>query len=90
VPLNRQRWVCDRRDALQAALDLTVAPDGWREHFPTALGLTDAADATVVGATLGLGLRLLAFLREHAPDTDPQPGIRAALADGTLERLLAG
>lgn len=88
VPLNAERRVRDRREALEAALDLTVAPDGWRDDLPVALGLTDATDITVVRVTLRLGLGLLAFLREHAPDIDPQPGIGAALADGTLERVL--
>lgn len=90
VPLNRERQVCDRREALEAALALTTAPDRWRDDFPIALGLTEASDVAVVDATLRLGLRLIAFLRVQAPDIDPQPGVRAALVDGTLERVLGG
>ena len=59
-----------------------------RDDLPLLLGLVEATGEDVVETALRLGLDLLALLREHAPGVDPQPGLREALADGTLERLL--
>jgi hypothetical protein len=88
--LNPERLVHDRRDALDAALGLHVAPDGYAADLATALGLTEAGDAEVAGAALRLGRRLLAFLRERDPDVDSQPGVADALRDGSFERQLDG
>lgn len=87
--INPHRGVHDRLDALHAALELPAAPASWRDDLPLLLGLDEASDQEVVEATRRLGLELLAFLRENVPGVDPQPGIAEALADGTLERLLA-
>ena len=87
-PLNPERVVRNRRDALQAALDLPLAPEHYREDLCVCLGLVAASDETVAGAALRLGRELLAFLRERKPDIDPQPDLARYLADGTLERLL--
>jgi hypothetical protein len=89
-PLNPEQVVTDSRDAILAALDLKVAPEHYREDFRVAAGLDPAHLAGVAAATLRLGSELLSFLRERAPDVDPQPEIRRYLADGTFERYLAG
>lgn len=87
--LNPERRVTTVRDALQAALDLEVVPDGYRADLALCLGLQPAADGEVIGAARRLAARMLAFLREHRPDVDPQPDLARYLADGTLERHLA-
>jgi hypothetical protein len=52
------------------------------------LGVVEASDDDMHTACLRLARELLAFLRERAPDVDPQPDIARYLADGTLERHL--
>jgi phosphoribosyl-AMP cyclohydrolase len=86
--LNREVVVRDRRSAIEAALTLEVAPEHFREDFAAALGVSEAASDKVASAALRLGRELLAFLREHNPNVDPQPDIARYLADGTLERHL--
>jgi hypothetical protein len=88
IPLNEQRIVRDRRDALDAALSLAVAPDTYAADVPICLGLASSSSVEVKAATARLSLDLLSFLREHAPDIDQQPQIGKYLADGTLERRL--
>jgi phosphoribosyl-AMP cyclohydrolase len=88
IPLNPERRVRDRREALAAALELTVAPPGYQAAMLTALGLAPADDAAVAAAALGLARALLAFLRARAPTVDRQPDLARYLADGTLEGQL--
>ena len=88
IPLNEGQTVRDRRDALDAALTLAVAPDNYAANLATSLGLTSASGVEVKAAVALLGSDLLAFQREHAPDVDQQPEITRFLADGTLERHL--
>lgn len=88
-PLNPERRVTTVRDALQASLDLTVAPAGYRADLALCLGLQPAADGEVTDAALHLAAGMLVFLREHRPDVDRQPDLPDYLADGTLERHLA-
>jgi hypothetical protein len=88
LTLNDHVAVRDRREALEAALSLRVAPEHYREDFTVSLGLVSAADDAVAEAALRLGRELLAFLRERKPDVDDQPDIAGYLADGTLERHL--
>jgi hypothetical protein len=88
IPLNEERIVRDRRDALDAALSLTVAPDTYPADLGICLGLAPASGAEVKAAVAPLGGDLLAFLREHAPDVDRQPELARYLADGSLERHL--
>ena len=90
IPINPERRVRDRRDALAAALDLPVAPPGYREAMLVCLGLAPADDQAVADAALRLACDLLAFLRQRKPDVDPVTGIAPYLADGTLERHLEG
>jgi hypothetical protein len=80
--------VHDRREALQAAISLPDVPEHYRNDLPIVLGLATADDATAVDAALRLARELLAFVREHRPDVDPQPDIARYLADGRLERHL--
>lgn len=86
--LNPERCVHDRRDALEAALTLQVAPGGYRARMLVCLGITQASDAEVVESMLELARSLLAFLGDRNPGVDPQPEIGRCLADGTLERWL--
>lgn len=88
ISLNEARIVRDRRDALDAALTLSVAPADYAHDLAVCLGLTTASDGAVQAAVVRLGSELLAFLREHAPGVDDQPELAGYLADGTLERHL--
>lgn len=88
IPINEERVVADRRDALDAALALVVAPEHYASSLAVCLGLTAASGDDVRAGVARLGAELLAFLRERAPDVDDQPEISRYLADGTLERHL--
>jgi hypothetical protein len=88
IPMNGERIVVDRRDALDAALTLTIAPPSYATDLTVCLGLTAASGDAVTVAVARLGRELLAFLREQAPEVDRQPEIARYLADGTLERHL--
>jgi hypothetical protein len=89
IPINEERIVFDRRDALDAALGLIIAPPNFAADLVACLGLTPASCDAVKAAIARLGNELLAFLREHAPDVDDQPEIARYLINGTLERHLA-
>jgi nucleotidyltransferase-like protein len=86
--LNPEVVVRNRREAVEAARGLPVAPDHYREDFEVAFGISAADDAAVERSALRLGRDLLAFLRERRPDADPQPDIARYLANGTFERHL--
>ncbi len=88
-PLNPERRVIDVRDALRVAVDLPVAPVGYRDNLLPCLGLRQASDGEVADAAVRLATTILAFLRERMPDVDRQPDLPQYLADGTLERHLA-
>lgn len=88
IPLNDERIVRDRRDALDTALTLAVAPDDYAADLTICLGLTSASGAEVKAAVARLGRDLVTFLRERAPNVDQQPELARYLADGTLERHL--
>jgi phosphoribosyl-AMP cyclohydrolase len=90
LPLNPERRVRDVRDALQAALELPVAPPGYAGDLGVCLALRPAGDAEVAAAALRLARGLLAFLRAHRPEVDSQPELARYLADGTLQRHLEG
>ncbi len=87
--LSPERLVRDRREAIQAAVDLPVVPEHYRVDLLVSLGLTTANDEQVREAALRLASEVLAFLRERDPDVDGQPEIARYLTDGTLERHLA-
>ena len=86
--LNAPLTVRNRVEAVRAALDLAVAPDGWADDLAALLAVAPADDARVRAAAERLARGVLALLRERAPDVDPQPEIGRYLADGTLERHL--
>jgi len=87
-PLNNEVVVRDRREALETALSLPVAPEHYRDDMSVCLGLVPADDDSVRDSAVRLGRELLVFLRERKPDVDDQPDIAGYLADGTLERHL--
>lgn len=87
-PLNPEVVVRDPRHALEAARSFPVAPAHYRCDFDVSYGLVESSDESVEQAVMRLGSELLAFLRTHKPDVDPQPYIAGYLADGTLERHL--
>jgi Nucleotidyltransferase domain len=86
--LNPDLVVRDRREAVEAACSLKVAPEHYREDFEIAVGLVAAEDEAVEHSAIRLGRELLAFLRKHNPGADPQPDLAGYLIDGTLERHL--
>ncbi len=88
IPLNPERRVTDRRDALDAALSLPIAPEHYREDLIACLGLTALPDCAFANAAKRLPEVMLAFLRERAPEIDQQPWLARYLRDGTLERHL--
>jgi Nucleotidyltransferase domain len=88
IPINDERIVRDRREALDAALNLAVAPANYATDLAVCLGLTSSSGREVWAAVARLGSELLTFLRERAPDVDDQPELARYLADGTLERHL--
>jgi hypothetical protein len=88
IPLNEQVVVHTLREAFDAALSLSITPEHYREDLPTCLGLATASVEEVGNAALRLTRELLAFVRERMPDVDPQPGVTAALTDGSFERHL--
>jgi hypothetical protein len=90
IPLNEERVVTDSRSAMLAALELRVAPEHYRDDFRVAVGLEPTEAGAVAAAVLRLATELLAFLRERAPEIDPQPEIARYLTDGTFERYLIG
>ncbi len=89
IPINEPRIVSDRRDALDAAISLTIASSNFADDLVVSLGLTPAPGESVKAAITRLAKELLAFLRERRPDVDDQPEIARYLTDGTLERHLA-
>ena len=86
--LSPPRTVRNRVEAVQAALELEPAPEGWADDLTALLALAPADDARVREAVERLARGVLALLRERAPGVDPQPDIGGYLADGTLERHL--
>ncbi|HLJ65992.1 MAG TPA: nucleotidyltransferase domain-containing protein [Chloroflexota bacterium] len=88
VPLNPERRVGDRREAMEAALSLTIAPANYREDLIACLGLEAVPRAAFELSSRRLPAEMLAFLREHCPDISPQPWLSRYLRDGTLARHL--
>jgi phosphoribosyl-AMP cyclohydrolase len=88
IPLNQEWRVHDRREAMEAALSLPLAPEHYRDDLIGCLGLQSLSDPEFERAALRLPVEMLAFLRTHRPDIDPQPWLGRYLLDGTLERHL--
>ncbi len=77
-----------RTDAVRLALDLPVAPDGYRADMLVCLGLdaVGRSDAEVADASARLARGIWRLLRERAPDAIADPDLHSALVSGTLER----
>jgi phosphoribosyl-AMP cyclohydrolase len=89
VAINEVNEVHNPRGALDALLLLSNVPNGWRDDVRVCLGL-DPTDASGVAETARqLTMRVLALLREKAPDVDQHPGVTESLSAGTYERWLA-
>jgi phosphoribosyl-AMP cyclohydrolase len=82
-----------RRTALQAALELAVAPPGYRDDMLACLGLSGRATTAqeLHDAALRLAAGIVSALRARPELVEGQvePGLPEALADGRLLRLLA-
>lgn len=88
LSFNVERRVVHVWDAVQAALDLPIAPDHYRQDMDACLGLSAVSDERIAEAGLRLPREMLALLRERHPEVDPQPWLSQYLRDGTLQRLL--
>lgn len=92
VPLNAAAQPGTRPEALKAALDLAVAPDGYRDDMLFCLGLSGTASTAdeilAVGARLVFGT--LALLEAHADVICPllAPHLPDLLNSGLLRRYL--
>lgn len=92
IPLNEAVSPATQPAALRAALDLAIAPAGYRDDMLLCLGLSGAASTAdevlaaaerLVAGTLVLLRRRIDAVRYLLP-----PDLAAYLADGTLERYL--
>jgi len=92
IPLNEALSPATRPAALRAALDLSVAPAGYRVDMLLCLGLSGAASTAdeVLAAAERLAEGTLALLREWIDAVRHllPPDLAAYVADGTLERYL--
>lgn len=89
LDLNVPTPVGTRVEALEAALALRVAPEGWRDDLPALLGLVPSADDDVRAAVSRVAAGALRLLREAGSRVgDAQPDLTRYLHDGTLERHL--
>lgn len=86
LDLNPQAIVRTRREAIDAARLLRVAPDGWPDDVLVLLGL---AAGDVRGAVERVAFGVLRLLREAGSSVGhEQPDCNAYLRDGTFERHL--
>jgi phosphoribosyl-AMP cyclohydrolase len=83
--------VASRRAALDAALDLPVAPAGYREDMLACLGLRPGSTPRVYAAATRLVAGTIALVRPYADQLAAVAGadLAAALADGRLDRYVA-
>lgn len=91
VPLLRELGpapaVASRLEAVEAALRLAVAPEGWPDDLPVLLGLVPADDRRVREAVDRAARGVLRLLRQSGA-APAQPELGRYLHDGTLERHL--
>jgi predicted nucleotidyltransferase len=92
VPLNESAQPGTRPEALKAALDLAVAPVGYRDDMLLCLGLSGTASTVdeVLAAGGRLVLGTLALLEAHADVICPHlaPHLPELLSSGLLRRYL--
>jgi hypothetical protein len=92
IPLNDKRTPTTKPDALRLALDLAVAPEGYRADLLALLGFDgevhSADELMAVGERLVRGI--LDLLESHLDLIEPKlaPHLGPALRDGTLRRYL--
>jgi hypothetical protein len=87
--LNPQRTVRTRAEAIAAARELRLVPDGWAEDLPTLLGLAAATDAEVRAAAERVAFGVLDLLRQRGSRVGgTQPECTRYLLDGTFARHL--
>lgn len=82
--------VASRRAALAAALDLPVAPPGYRDDLLACLGLRPASTPQVYAAAGRLVAGTIALVRPYADELARVVGadLAGALADGRLDRYV--
>lgn len=91
-PMNPEVFPANRREAMRAALDLPVAPEGYRDDLPRCFGLSD--DAVTMqdlhDAAKRLAFGTISLPREHAESLENllEADLFAYLVDGTLERYI--
>lgn len=91
-PMNPEVFPANRREALRAALDFSVAPQGYRDDLLRCLGLppdtVSMRDLHAAAQRLTFGT--IALLREHAESLENllEADLFAYLVDGTLERYI--
>jgi phosphoribosyl-AMP cyclohydrolase len=92
-PLNAGPAVTSRRAALRAALDVAVAPPGYRGDLLTCLGMTGAfttaGDVTAAVARLATGVIGLLEANAALYAALLPADLLACLTDGTLHRYVA-
>lgn len=91
-PLNTEVSPSNRREAMRAALDLPVAPPGYRDDLLRCFGLSpDAVPMQELhDAAQRLTFGTVALLREHAAIAEDalEQELFTYLTDGTLERYI--
>ncbi|SBT48076.1 phosphoribosyl-AMP cyclohydrolase [Micromonospora narathiwatensis] len=89
--VNPSVRVVSRRDALAAALDLPVAPPGYRDDMLRCLGLRPGATGEVAAAAGRLVAGIVPLVRPYAEEIAAVAGadLADALVDGRLDRYLA-
>jgi hypothetical protein len=92
IPLNDDRFPTTKPEALRMALDLEVAPPGYRDDLLALLGLDGLAHAIeellVLGERLTNGIVGLLETRLDVVEPGLAPHLGPALRDGTLRRYL--
>ncbi|SCF01244.1 phosphoribosyl-AMP cyclohydrolase [Micromonospora chokoriensis] len=90
-PANPSVRVHSRRAAFAAALDLPVAPPGYRADMLLCLGLRPGATSALWAAAVRLVAGTLPLIRPYAEEIADTSGadLAAALVDGRLDRYVA-
>ncbi|RZT80038.1 phosphoribosyl-AMP cyclohydrolase [Micromonospora violae] len=90
-PANPSVRVHSRREAFAAALELPVAPPGYRADMLLCLGLRPGATGQLWAAAVRLVAGTLPLIRPYAEEIAEAAGadLAAALVDGRLDRYVA-
>jgi predicted nucleotidyltransferase len=88
-PFNDDVVVRTPLEAFAAALSLANAPGHFREDFETCAGIVSATDAEIAASATRLARDMVAYLRERAPEANPEPdSLEETLRSGALERYM--